>query len=81
MILIGAQGVVRQLAGMFSAMADDKDLTPPAGMPDRPAFVGISIVASADGLRLDLAVPSVVGPVIEEGMIPLFQKLQQSTPR
>lgn len=76
MALISAQGIVRQLAGQFSAMLQNPDLKAPADMPKEPALLGVSLASSSKGYQFRLVVPSSVGPVFEKGMLPLVRTLQ-----
>lgn len=75
LMLVSAQGLVRQLAGQFSSMFGAQ-LAPPGDMPREPALLGLAAVTTKSGYRFDLVVPSPVGPVIEKGLIPLFMGLQ-----
>jgi len=77
LFLVNMQGVVRQYAAIFSAMIEDGELGPPAAMPTEPAFVGVSVTTDPNGLQLDVVVPSNVGPVIEKGLISMFQGLDE----
>lgn len=75
LMMVSAQGLVRQLAGQFSAMFG-VDLAPPGDMPKEPALLGFALGTTKSGYQFQLAIPSPVGPVIEKGLVPLFLGLQ-----
>lgn len=75
--LFSAQGLVRQIASQFSAISNNPDLKPPADLPKDPALIGASLTPVApNGYEFHLVVPSPVGGVIENGLVPLVQGLQ-----
>lgn len=74
LVMVNVRGLVDQFSSMFSAMFD-REIEPPADLPDGPALVGVTVVSSEDGLHLDAFVPSPVGRVIEHGLLPLFRQL------
>jgi hypothetical protein len=75
MFMMNMQALTKQIASMFSAMTN-AELEVPADMPKEPALLGGSLSATPAGYRFDFVVPSSVGPVIEKGMVPMFQSLQ-----
>jgi hypothetical protein len=77
LMLLNVQGLARVFATQFAAQFNKPGLKVPADMPAEPAFVGLSLTPVAPATyELHLVVPSPVGPVIEKGMVPLFQGLQ-----
>ncbi len=77
MVLVSMQGLVKMFANQFAAVLNKPDLKPPGDMPKEAALFGLSLSPAApNGYEFHLVVPSCVGPVIEKGMIPVFQSLQ-----
>ncbi|MBX6314586.1 MAG: hypothetical protein IRY99_16985, partial [Isosphaeraceae bacterium] len=76
MILISAQGIVRQMSSALNAMMPGANANPPIDMPKEPALLGASITNTPAGYQFNFAMPSAVGKVIEKGLLPLFQGLQ-----
>ena len=76
LMMMSMQGLAKQFATQFGAMANNFNIKVPADMPAEPAFVGLSVSAAAGGYELDLVIPSEVGPVVEKGIVPLFQSLR-----
>ena len=70
LVLLSAQGVLRQLAAQFSAKLPD-------GLPKEPALIGFSLTtAPPTGFEFRLFVPSAVGPVVEKGLVPMLQNFR-----
>jgi hypothetical protein len=70
LMLMSAQGFVRQLGAQFSAKAPDD-------LPKEPALIGFSLTTRPPtGFEVHLVVPSAVGPVFEKGLVPMIQNLQ-----
>ncbi|WP_406693873.1 hypothetical protein V5E97_22820 [Singulisphaera sp. Ch08] len=77
LMIMNAQGIVRMLASQFGAALNKPELKVPADLPKEPALFGISLTPRAPkGYEFHFVLPSQVGPVVEKGMIPLFQGLQ-----
>jgi hypothetical protein len=77
LVLMSAQGFVRQLTAQISMMMPDALKQPPADMPKDPALIGFSLSpAGSNGFEFHLVVPSAVGPVFEKGLVPLFSNLK-----
>lgn len=76
LFLISAQGMVKQMATQMGVMTGKGDVPVPAGMPKEPAFFGGSLTTSPQGFQFQWILPSKVGPVIEQGLIPMMQGLQ-----
>ena len=75
MFMVNSQGFVKQLAsqvGMLTGVA----VAVPADLPKSPAYFGGALVASPKGYDFQLVVPSNVGPVMEQGLTPVIEKLQ-----
>jgi hypothetical protein len=82
MVIVSMQGLVKMFASQFSAMTNKPDLKAPGDMPKEPALLGVSLTPVAPtGYEFHLVVPSTVGPVIEKGLVPLFQGLQGQVTR
>jgi len=78
LFLISAQGLLKQGLAQFAAMAPDG----PAGkvelkLPDAPALFGGALTPTPRGYQFRFVVPSSVGPVIEQGVGPIMQAVQQ----
>jgi hypothetical protein len=72
--LLSAQGFVRQMSSQLSAMQpDNPNLKLPHDLPQEPALFGGALSPAGDGYQFQAVVPSAVGPIIEQGLIPLFQ--------
>ncbi|AGA28773.1 hypothetical protein [Singulisphaera acidiphila] len=77
LMIVSAQGLVRMFASQLSATLNKPELKVPEGLPKEPALFGGSITPRAPrGIEFHFVLPSQVGPIIEKGMIPLFQGLQ-----
>jgi hypothetical protein len=77
LVLISAQGLVRQIMAQMAMMMPNAPKQAPADMPKDPAFIGVSLTPSApNGFEFRLVIPSTVGPVIEKGIMPLMPKAQ-----
>jgi len=76
LFLVSAQGLVKQMAAQMGAMTGKADIAVPAGMPKDPAFLGGSLTTSAQGVQFQFVLPAKVGPVIEQGLVPMMQGLQ-----
>lgn len=75
LFLVGAQGLVRQVARQIGSMTG-KDLTVPADMPKDPAFFGGTLAATPKGYSIRFTLPSNVGPVLEKGLVPIIHGMQ-----
>jgi hypothetical protein len=76
LLVVSAQGLVRQISDQLAATMPGAELPKPADMPKETAFLGGSVTASPSGYQLRLVVPSPVGTVLEKGLTPVFQGLQ-----
>ncbi len=75
LVLISAQGIVKQMAGQM-AMVTGADPKVPADMPKEAALMGMAVVSQPNGFSFTFILPSDNGPVFEKGLVPLFQGLQ-----
>lgn len=76
-MLISVQGFVRQMATQLSATFGNPNLKAPADMPKEPVLVGGSLSSvTPAGFEFHLFVPGAAGPVIEKGLVPVFQNLR-----
>jgi hypothetical protein len=74
--LLGAQGLVQQFSAQLSAInPNNPDLKAPHDLPKDPALLGGALTPVADGYQFQAVVPAAVGPVFEQGLLPLFQGL------
>ncbi len=73
-VLLNAQEMVKQAAGIIGRVTGGDVKTPP--MPAETALFGLSYAATPAGYRFDLVVPSEVGPVFEQGFGALMQAVQ-----
>jgi hypothetical protein len=74
LVLVSMQGVVRQLSTIFgAAFPDNPALKAPADLPSDPALIGVAAKSVPNGLQFQFVLPSAVGPVVEKGLVPLFQ--------
>ena len=72
LILMSAQGFVRQMAAQLSAMIPGGPKPVPE-MPAEPALIGFSLAPSTpDGFEFRMFVPQAAGPVFEKGLVPIF---------
>ncbi len=75
--LVSIQGVAKMMAKQLAATANKPPFSLPADMPKEPALFGVSLTPLPPAVyEFHLVLPSTVGPVIEKGLIPLFQNLQ-----
>ena len=80
--LLSAQGFVRQMSAQLAALQpENPNIKPPADLPREPALFGGALSPAADGYQFQAVVPSAVGPVIEQGLLPLFQGIQARAPQ
>ena len=71
------QGLVRMFATQLAATLNKPDLKAPGDLPKEPALFGVSLTPRPPaGYEFHLVVPSQVGPVIEKGLVPLFQSIK-----
>lgn len=75
-MLLSAQGLVRQMASQFAGMLQNPDLKPPADMPKETALIGGALKPGTKGYQFQLIIPSEVGPVFEKGLGPVIRGLQ-----
>ena len=78
LMLISAQGLLKQGLAQFAAMAPDG----PAAkvelkLPDSPALFGAALTPTPRGYQFRFVVPSSVGPVVEQAIGPIMQAVQQ----
>jgi hypothetical protein len=74
LFLMNSQGLVSQVSSRLSASAAGGPK--PAANGKAPAFLGGAVTPSAAGYQFKLAVPSAVGPVLQEGLGPALQGAQ-----
>lgn len=75
LFLFNLQGVLRVFANTLAA-AGGAAVKLPANLPAEPALFGGAVTGSAGGYQFQFVVPSNVGPVIEQGLMPLLQGAQ-----
>jgi hypothetical protein len=75
LFLMSVQGLARQVASQIGAMSGKDDLKVPSDMPKEPALIGGAIANTAAGYEFKAFIPGSVGPVVEKGLIPVFQQL------
>lgn len=73
-VLVSAQGLVRMVAQVVTAMTPNQAAVP-ADMPKDTALFGGSLTSSPKGYQFRFIVPSAVGPVMEKGLVPMLQSL------
>jgi hypothetical protein len=77
LMLASAQGLVRMMATQLALTLNKPDLKAPADLPSEPVFFGGSLTPRPpSGYEFHLVLPSKVGPVLEKGLVPLFQGVQ-----
>jgi hypothetical protein len=77
LLMMSAQGFVRQVATQLAGMMPDNPaLRLQADMPKEPIFFGGAFITKPGGVEFQAYVPSSVGPVCEKYLIPLFQGIQ-----
>jgi hypothetical protein len=76
LMAMSAQGLVRMVGQMIGTMTGGEPIAPPADMPKELAFLGGSIGFYPSGYRFDFVLPTSVGPVVEKGLMPIFEGLQ-----
>jgi len=74
--IVSIQGLVKMFASQFAAAANKPDLKPPGDLPKEPALFGFSLAPKPPAAyEFHFILPSQVGPVVEKGLVPLFQAL------
>ncbi len=74
--LVSAQGLVRMFATQIAATLSKPDLKAPGDLPKEPVFFGVSLTPRPpSGYEFHLVVPSQIGPVFEQGLMPVFQSI------
>ena len=76
LFLMSIQGLIKQLAAQLGPALGNADLKVPDSLPKQPAFIGFSATTEVEGVDFDLFIPSPVGRVIEEGVLPMIQEMQ-----
>ncbi|HWE35154.1 MAG TPA: hypothetical protein VG406_01175 [Isosphaeraceae bacterium] len=74
LVLAEAQGVVHLVESLIG-MVQGRDV-PAATLPEEPAFFGLAVAPTETGTTFQFRLPSVVGPVLEQGILPLLQGIQ-----
>jgi hypothetical protein len=75
--IISGQGLTRMLATQMAATLNRPELKNLAGLPAEPAFFGASVTPDGPGgYDFRVSLPSAMGPVVENGMIPMFRNVQ-----
>lgn len=75
--IVNGQGLTRMLAAQLAATQNRPELKDLAGLPAEPAFFGLSATPDGPGgFEFRVSLPSAMGPVVENGMIPLFRNAQ-----
>ena len=74
--LVSVQGLVRMLASQLAATLNKPDLKAPDNLPREPVFFGVSLTPRPpSAYEFHLVVPSQVGPIFENSLLPLFQSI------
>jgi hypothetical protein len=77
LMLVSAQGLIKQIVAQFGAMGLTPDAKPPTDLPKEPALFGGSLTPVApNGYEFHFIVPSAVGPVFEKGLVPVFSGIK-----
>lgn len=77
LLLLSAQGIVRQLSSQLSAMLQNPNLKAPANLPERPVLIGAAaspLPPNRYGFQLNL--PTAAGPIFEKGLVPIIEGMQ-----
>lgn len=72
---VNAPAALKQLAGRAREVSGAQDVKVPEGMPAEPVLIGNAVVFEQDGVRWASFLPSEVGPVIEEGLVPMVMEV------
>ncbi|WP_337177107.1 hypothetical protein [Paludisphaera sp.] len=79
--IVNGQGITRMMAAQMAATTNRPDLKEPAGLPAEPAFFGVSATPDGPGAYdFRASLPSAMGPVVENGLIPVFRNAQPRPP-
>lgn len=77
MAIIGGQGFTRMLAAQLAATTNRPELKETAGLPAEPVFFGASLTPDGPGGHdFHVSLPSAMGPIVENGLIPLMRNVQ-----
>ncbi|MDR3622285.1 MAG: hypothetical protein P4L85_23240 [Paludisphaera borealis] len=77
MMILSAQGFVRMIVAQLAATLNKPELKDLLNLPKEPAFLGFSSTPTApSGYEFHFSLPSSVGPVFENGLMPVFQGMQ-----
>ncbi len=77
LMVVGGQGLVRMMAAQLAVTTNRPELKNPAGLPAEPAFFGASLTPDGPGgYDFRFSLPSAMGPVFENGLVPLFRNAQ-----
>jgi hypothetical protein len=80
-MILSAQGFVKMMARQLALTANRPEIADLPGLPEEPAFLGVSATPTQPrGYELRLSAPAAVGPVVEKGLIPVFEALQRPRP-
>ena len=73
---LNAQKLVAMIGHILGTATGGAPIAPPADMPTDLALIGGAFTTNPTGYRVDLVIPSNVGPVLERGLTPIVQGLQ-----